>query len=103
MPSSRQARMIRNAISPRFAMRIFENIVAGCQLPVASQCLTGNWPLTTGNYLRGLHQEQHRPELHGVAVLDEDSGDRAAALGLDVVEGLHRFDDADVGVFIAAR
>ena len=36
-------------------------------------------------------------------LVDQDLGDRAAAFGLDVVEDLHRFDDADVGFLVDVR
>src|SRR5689334_4238468 len=71
MPSSRHARWMRSAISPRLAMRIFSNME------------------TSGEH------EQRLPVLHRLAVLDEDLLDHAVAVGLDLVEELHRFDDAD--------
>src|ERR671925_785575 len=73
MPSSRQARRIRSAISPRLAIRIF--------------CSTGA--------LRRLDDEQRLVELHGLLVLHQDLGDDARDVGLDLVEHLHRLDDAD--------
>src|SRR5687767_11239239 len=70
MPSSRQARWMRSAISPRLAIRIFSNI--------------------------GLRQdEQWLSVLHRLAILDQDGLDRAGRVGLDLVHQLHRFDDAD--------
>src|SRR6187399_2435130 len=71
MPSSRHARMMRSAISPRFAMRIFLN--------------TALW----------LDAEERLPEFYGLSVLGEHLGDLAGHLALDLVHQLHRFDDAE--------
>src|SRR5678815_4651073 len=69
MPISRQARWMRSAISPRLAMRIFSN--------------------------KGLlNQEERLPVLHGLPVLDEDRLHRARDVGFDLVQQLHRLDDA---------
>src|SRR5918993_155575 len=68
MPSSRHAMMMRIAISPRFAIRIFLNI--------------------------GLNGEQPFPVLHGLAVLDIDLDDVPVVLRVDLVHQFHRFDDA---------
>src|ERR1043165_4079136 len=77
-PSSRQARWMRSAISPRFAIRIFLN------MPLAAL----------------FDDEQGLPEFHGLAVLAEDAGDRAGLVGLDLVHDLHRLDDADRLAFL---
>ena len=45
-----------------------------------------------------LHAEHGLAELDGLAVLDEDLGDRARKAGGDVRENLHSFDDADDGL-----
>src|SRR5688500_165418 len=73
MPSSRQARMILRAISPRFAIRMRENM----------------------ERLLLLDEEERLAELHGLAVLDQDLLDHPAYLRLDLVHDLHGFDDAD--------
>src|SRR3954470_3726561 len=75
IPSSRAARMIRSAISPRLAMRIFENIrtKASCRLET----------------------EERLAVLDRAAVLDERLDQAARALGLDLVHQLHRLDDAE--------
>src|SRR5215208_510662 len=77
MPSSLQARMTRRAISPRLAMRTFLNM---------------------GTPRRALARddaEERLAELHGRGVLDEDLGDGAVHLALDLVHQLHRLDDAE--------
>src|SRR5688572_21114917 len=68
MPSSRQAMMMRIAISPRLAIRIFLNI--------------------------GLYGKQPFYILHGLAVLDINLDDVSVVLGVDLVHQLHRLDDA---------
>src|SRR5262245_29461955 len=69
MPISRQARWTRRAISPRFAMRIFSNTL--------------------------FDQEQRLAILHRLAVLDQDRLDRAGDVAFDLVQQLHRLDDAE--------
>src|SRR5689334_13824139 len=68
MPSSLQALMMRTAISPRLAMRIF---LSG---PDGKQCL---------------------PILDRLAVADQLAFDDAGQFGFDLVHELHRFDDAE--------
>src|SRR5678815_311413 len=72
IPSSRHARMILRAISPRFAMRIFLNIASG-----------------------GLDAKERLAELHRLAVLHQDLGDLPRLVRLDLVHQLHRLDDAE--------
>src|SRR5258705_13511581 len=69
MPSSRHATMIRGAISPRLAMRIFLNI---------------------GRFDR----KQPLAILHGLTVLDVHLDDLAFGFGVDLIHQLHRLDDA---------
>src|SRR5579862_905534 len=69
MPSSRQARWMRSAISPRFAIRIFSNT-------------------------RLADDEQGLAVLDRLAVLDQDRLDHARGVALDLVHELHRLDDA---------
>src|SRR5206468_10246832 len=83
MPISRHARWMRNAISPRLAMRIFSNMVCG---------VSGS-----ADY------EQRLTELDGLAVLHQDLGDGAGHVGIDFVEELHRFDDAQGIAFLHGR
>src|SRR5579864_267670 len=70
MPSSRHARRIRRAISPRLAMTSF-SITATL-----------------------FDDEQRLAEFHRIAVLGEDRGDAPGLVGFDLVHHLHRFDDA---------
>src|SRR4051812_3521714 len=72
MPSARQARRTRMAISPRLAMRTFLNKALALANP-----------------------EQLLAELDRLAVLGEDLDDRARDVGLDLVHELHRLDDAE--------
>src|SRR3989304_5675072 len=69
MPSSRQARWIRRAISPRLAIRIFSNI-------------------------RLADDEQRLTKLHRLAVFYQNSLDDPSLIRVDLVEQLHRFDNA---------
>src|SRR5208283_1302580 len=71
MPSSRQARRMRSAISPRLAMRTFSSIAAL------------------------FDHEQRLPELDRLAVVHQDGLDPASLLGFDLVHHLHRLDDAE--------
>src|SRR6185312_1347167 len=66
MPISRQARCILRAISPRLAIRIFSNI----------------------------DHEQALPVLDRLPVLGQDGPDGPGHVGLDLVQQLHRLDDA---------
>src|SRR5713101_5804804 len=82
IPISRQARMMRSAISPRLAMRILWNISPG-----SAQRL--------GRSAQRLHQEQRLSELDRLAVLHHHLDDASRDLGLDLVHQLHRLDDAE--------
>src|SRR5712691_6375160 len=94
MPSSRHALATRRAISPRFAIRTFSNTA----------------PLLLR---RRLEIHQHLLELDPLAVLDDDLGDLARGVRLDLVHQLHRLDDrhrlagvdrvADLHVRVGAR
>src|SRR5258706_7387657 len=70
MPSSRQARWMRSAISPRLAIRIFSNT-------------------------RLADDEEGLAVFDRLAVLDQDRLDGARGVGLDLVHQLHRLEDAD--------
>src|ERR1700741_3729048 len=74
MPSSRQALWIRSAISPRLAIRILPNI---------------------NEALGGLPDHEERLAVFdSLAVFGQDLLHRAGHFGLDLVEQLHRLDDA---------
>src|SRR5512140_1398542 len=82
-PSSRAARMMRSAISPRFAMRIRWN----------TWCLRPAW--RADPRLRRLEAEEGLAVFDRAAVLDEHLHQPAGLLGLDLVHQLHRLDDAE--------
>src|SRR5947209_7731786 len=71
MPISRQARRMRSATSPRFAIRTLRNTGAS------------------------LEHEERLAVLHGSRVLDEDANDAAGARRADRVHHLHRLDDQE--------
>src|SRR5229473_1291960 len=76
MPSSRHAMMMRMAISPRLAIRIFLNIA------------------------RCFYREQTLPVLDGLPVLDVHTHDLSIEFRVDLVHQLHRFDDAENLAFL---
>src|SRR4051794_23625847 len=85
MPSSRQARWMRRAISPRLAMRIFWNIDATWFRPEPG--LLSSWP----DLIRTSFQNQQNFAVFDRrAVGDQDPRDRPGLRRLDLVEGLHR-------------
>src|SRR6187399_1954754 len=69
MPSSLQARRIRSAISPRFAMRTFWNIL--------------------------LDHHERLAVFDRRGIVHDDPADGAGAVRRNLVHGLHRFDDED--------
>src|SRR6516164_8607823 len=84
MPSSLHARSTRNAISPRFAIRILSNISASC----SGGCGASDTPTS-------LDDHQRFAELDRLAVLDQNLDDRPRARRGNLVHGLHRFDDEE--------
>src|ERR1700690_1128818 len=70
IPSSRHARKMRRAISPRFAM-------------------------TTFSIIELFDDEQRLAELDGLAVLRQHRRHPAGLVGLDLIHHLHGFDDAE--------
>src|SRR5690606_30438032 len=87
MPSSRQARWTRRAISPRLAIRIFSNIRVSRGSPRRRR----NAPPAK----RSFDHEQGLAELDRLAILDQDRLDAARLVRFDLVEQLHRLDDAE--------
>src|ERR1700712_5621832 len=95
MPSSLHARRIRNAISPRLAMRILSNM--------ASWVASSEWQIANGRQGRTrysplairplLNNHQRFAEFDRLAVLDENLGDGARARRWNLVHRLHGFDD----------
>src|SRR6266581_952156 len=76
MPSSRAARMMRTAISPRLAIRSLWIVMDG---------------LPASNVDLGDRLTSH----HGVLILDEEAHDLAGYTCLHLVEGLHDLDEPD--------
>src|SRR5438067_10127628 len=76
MPSSRAARMMRTAISPRLAMRSFWIVIDARTVS----------NVNLGNRLAGHH---------GLLVLGEETQDLARRAGLDLVERFHHLDEPD--------
>src|SRR5690348_12814999 len=88
MPSSRQARMTRRAISPRLAISTFLNTPSLLAPPGPAR----------GRPTRGLCRldaEERLAELHRLPVLHQDLGHTPRHLGLDLVHQLHGLDDAE--------
>src|SRR5712692_1919829 len=103
MPSSRQAEMIRSAISPRLAIRIFLNMRgrdAGCGTRDAKDGLTcpdleSRVPSPESRPSGGKPDgEELLPVLDGLTVTREDLHDLPVHIGLDLVHQFHRLDDA---------
>src|SRR5690554_94838 len=98
IPSSRQARMMRMAISPRLAMRIFLNMDClrkeRAPLVVRSPCpVRSSAPREIRSALLDL--EELLPELDAGSVGHEHLEDGPRELRLDLVHQLHRLDDAE--------
>src|SRR5512144_659607 len=80
IPSSRHARSMRSAISPRLAIRTLSK---------------SGWAFFAGTRAGRLFDHDERlAELDRLAVLDEDLLDRSRLVRFDLVHQLHRFDDA---------
>src|SRR6185437_2556502 len=84
MPSSRQARRMRRAISPRLAMRIFSSM--GMELQRGAARRQGEACL--------FDDEQRLIEFDRLAVLNQDCLDATGPLGFDLIHHLHGLDDA---------
>src|SRR5579872_2236663 len=90
MPSSLHARRMRNAISPRLAMRILSNMKSQANSEVANRRTASE---RTTRYSLSLNDHQRLTKFHGLAVLDENLGDCPRARRRNLVHGLHRLDD----------
>src|SRR6266511_1473193 len=89
--SSLQARMMRTAISPRFAIKIFSNIwLWYYQQP--DQACPGCVPPACGDLRSNL--EQWLAEFDRLGVLDQDLRHHSFGLGLNFVHDFHLLDDA---------
>src|SRR5699024_2713595 len=94
-PATWHARMIRSAISPRSATRTRRSSFTGPSFPPSPSSVAV--PVLTVHALPG-----SVPELgdvladgHLVTVLDQEPGDRAGLIGLDLVEVLQHLDQGD--------
>src|SRR5258706_10605323 len=84
MPTSRQVRWMRSAISPRLAIRIFSNISSRSRLRWRGRSGEGG----------GLFEDHHDlAVLDGSAVFDEDLRQASGARRADLIHHLHRLDD----------
>src|SRR5664279_527547 len=92
IPISRHARWMRNAISPRLAIRILSNSLSAALAAAALERATKRFG--SGD------DEQRLSELDRLPVLREDRLDDAGLVGLDLVHELHRLDDAQRGAFL---
>src|SRR3954464_15614909 len=77
MPSSRHARRMRSAISPRLAITILSSMFGG-----------------------SLDHEQRLSEFHRIAVRSHDRRHLAGLVALDLVHHFHGFDDAEDLAFL---
>src|SRR5882757_1286342 len=88
IPSSRAARLIRTAISPRLAMRSF--------LMVMNAGLGSNLGSNLGSHVDlGDRLAGH----HGFLILRQEAHDLARRTGLHLIERFHHLDQADGVIF----
>src|SRR5712691_6179723 len=92
MPSSLQARITRNAISPRLAIRTFSNMNGGARPPAAPHRYPGDSRAST-------HTEKDLTELHRLAVFGHHFGDDTARFCFDFVHHFHRLDNTNYRLF----
>src|SRR5579872_1937724 len=95
MPSSLHARRMRNAISPRLAMRILSNMrfhrrMANSEWRMATEHF---YSLFATRYSPLFNNDQRFAEFHRLAILDENLDDGSRARRRNLVHGLHRLDD----------
>src|ERR1051325_8217445 len=102
MPISLQVQMMRHAISPRFAIRIFLNLrISGaifCPKPKvespksSAQADIGLWTLDLG---LSFDSEQRLAILDRLPVLNINLCNFSGSLGLNLIHQFHRLDNAD--------
>src|SRR6266508_2245384 len=92
MFSSLQARMIRTAISPRLATRIFSNMGYGALLPQPNGNAGRRDAVKT---LNRPNLKQRLPKLDGLGAVHEHLCNDTLHLGLNLVHYLHCFYNAD--------
>src|SRR5215813_11621931 len=99
MPSSRQARMTRKAISPRFAIKTFSNMILrqAPRLPALAVLGQAERPPYK---CASSHAIQYLAKLHRFAVLRHDLCDHPTGLSLDFVHHFHCFDNTDDRFFV---
>src|SRR5208283_3305075 len=100
MPSSRHARTIRSAISPRLAMRIFWIIGSATARPIAPGCSPWRNRQEVSASSALLQLKEPLAVFHRLAVFHQDLQDGALRLRLYLVHDLHRLDDADQRVLL---
>src|SRR2546425_10216447 len=104
MPISLHVQIMRQAISPRFAIRILRNLRAlelmidpKVQSLASNACRpkpdAGHWTLEFR--LLFLYSEEWLAVLNRLPILNVDLYDLATGLGLNLIHQLHRLDDAD--------
>src|SRR4026208_2592907 len=84
--SSLHARIMRTAISPRFATRIFSNMSVG---------RARRFSAPFESPLRRSNLEHRLAELHRLGVIHQDRTDHTLRLGFDLIHHLHRLYDAN--------
>src|SRR5260370_24619117 len=100
MPRSLQARNIRKAISPRWAIRIFSNMAVrmtddGCQMTDDCGFTRLSSVLCHLTSVLSFYNHQRLAKLHRLRVLEQDLDHRAGLRCGNLVEGLHRLDDQE--------
>src|SRR5215470_17430270 len=90
MPSSRQARSTRSAISPRLAI---STLSKSCPVLVATVNASSDWERKPA--ARSADYDQRLTVFNRLAVLDQDRLHHASAVGFDLVHQLHGLDDAE--------
>src|SRR5215472_7349187 len=93
MPSSRQARSMRSAISPRLAIRTLSKSWPDGLLATVDSSEERRQPAEPA--LSSADHHQRLAVLDRLTVLDQDRFHDARAIGLDLVHELHGLDDAE--------